>query len=100
MPRRRERLRAGVVGLLRVEVEPRRLVDDLDDGQRRRAANANELVEYLPHRAVRSLVLGADLVPPAVVVLGVAGEHRGYVRVLQLEWVARHDPHPRPPRLE
>src|SRR5206468_2214045 len=65
VPARAERPRPRVVDLLgiEVEVEPRRLVDELELRQRRRALLLHEGREALPQRPVDAVVLGPELVP-------------------------------------
>src|SRR5439155_25992291 len=70
-------------------------MDELEVGERGRAVVGQERVVALPRRAVRPFVLRAEPVPSARVVRRVAAERRREIRVLHLERVAAHDPHPR-----
>src|SRR5207342_1974125 len=65
VPGRAERRRALVVSLGRVEgeVQVRRLVDELDPGQRRRTALLAERRELRVERLVQLVVAGPELVP-------------------------------------
>ena len=102
MPALAERPRALVVGLggVEVEVQPRRLVDELELRQRRRTALLAEGREVALQRLVQFAVALAELVPAGSVARRVAGEDRRQRRVLQLERVAGDDPHPWPARGE
>ena len=99
MPGGSRGVRAPVVGGfgVHVQVEVLRLVDELEIRQRRGAAVDHERVEPLPRRSTRALDLCAERVPAPAVARRVAAERRRKIRVLQLERVARHDPHPRRP---
>src|SRR5207342_1242094 len=80
---------------IKAEVEERRLVDELDPGQRRRAALLAERGKLGLEWLVQLPVARSELVPARRVGRGVARERRRQGRVLQLERVARDDPYPR-----
>ena len=97
MPRGSERSRTEIVDGIgeHRQVQMVRLVDELEFGQGRCSLLEHPVVEAGPEIAVGSVVLGAELLPPARVVDRIAAERRREVGILPFERVAAHDPYPR-----
>ena len=69
-------------------------MDELALGQRRRPAIGAEGAELLLQVTVQLVVAAAEVVPAGAVAGRQPREDGRQVGVLQLEGIARHDPHP------